>query len=91
MKTRSLFHQAARINAIGSKLLTAPVIETLVTSDYTIAQERISVGAHWNFFFHSRSKCADFQIQRAGEGFQVAGSPDPEAERLSLLFALPLK
>ena len=52
---------------------------TPATSDCTVAQERISVWAHWNFFF-SEQKCADFQIQRAGEGFQVAGSPDPEAK-----------
>ena len=31
-----------------------------------------------------------FQVQRAGEGFQVAGSADREAERLNVLFALPL-
>ena len=35
---------------------------------------------HIGIFF-SQQKCADFQIQRAGEGFQVAGSPDPEAKR----------
>ena len=32
-------------------------------------------------FLFSQQKCADFQIQRAGEGFKVAGSPDPEAKR----------
>ena len=53
---------------------------TPAASDCAIAQERISVGAHWNFFF-SQQKSADIQIQGAGEGFQVVGSPDPEAKR----------
>ena len=43
-------------------------------------------------FLYSRSGVLTyFQVQRAGEGFQVAGSPDPEAKRLNVLFALPLK
>ena len=43
-------------------------------------------------FLHSGSGVLTyFQVQRAGEGFQVAGCPDPEAKRLNVLFALPLK
>ena len=42
--------------------------------------KRVSVLAHIGISFFSQQKCGDFQIQRASEGFQVSGSPDPEAK-----------
>ena len=43
--------------------------------------KRVSVLAHIGISFFSQQKCGDFQIQRASEGFQASGSPDPEAKR----------
>ena len=60
----------------------------------TEREKSSSVLAHIGIsFLHSRSGVLTyFQAkEQVKEGFQVAGSPDPEAKRLNVLFALPLK